>query len=430
MLGSRIARLRKHATNATWASLEYLFYPLLMLVATPVYLRSLGVVHYGLLVLVTTIVSLSAVGGLGMASATVRFVAAHRGAHNPPQVVLIVRQTLTLAILGGIAFGGVIAIAAPFLAAKMSAEMGNQAQVTLALTLGAGTLLLNQAEAVFGATLKGFERFGLSAGLDIVFKILSVGVGVVAAILSRSVTLVLVCFLAVTILSTAIRAVIASRIAGGPVYLPVWQGDTAKEVWSFGAWAWLQGVASAVFSNLDRFVISAALGAAPLAYYGVCVQVASQVHAIPAAAMSILIPLVSRQIGAGAHENVKRIERLSVAANLAISFTLVVSFLAIGDWFLRLWLGEVIATEVQPLFTWMVLAYGLVSLSIAPYFLLLGRGDARFVSLVGSFGSAISAATAAALIPALGLMGGVLARAAYGPVLLLYYVRLIRRRRD
>lgn len=90
-----------HLGNAGWSTAEYVFYPLLMLAATPVYVALLGVTDYGLWMLVLAITGFGTAANLGMGTATIKFVAACRGRGDADRVAATVRQTLSIAILGG-----------------------------------------------------------------------------------------------------------------------------------------------------------------------------------------------------------------------------------------------------------------------------------------------------------------------------------------
>jgi O-antigen/teichoic acid export membrane protein len=173
-------------------------------------------------------------------------------------------------------------------------------------------------------------------------------------------------------------------------------------------------------------IVGALLGAAPLAAYTICTQLAQQVHALPAAAMAFLFPMVSRRLGAGDAAGVLRARRASIGAALLIIAVLGALLAAGADPILRLWMGGAFADDYGRLFVWLVAAYALVALNVAPHFLLLGHGDARYLSLLGLAGGATSLLVMLYLIPAYGLLGAVAGKACYGVVLCYAYIRLSR----
>jgi O-antigen/teichoic acid export membrane protein len=289
--------------------------------------------------------------------------------------------------------------------------------------LGAVLLVLQQLEFVFAAALKGFERFDLAAAIDVAARLAGVGAGLAAAYATRDLAAVIAAGVAVSAVSLVARAAMASRVAGAPVYRPVPLRSIPGEVLRFGAWAAAQGLAGALLGHLDKLVIGWFLGASAVTYYSVCTQLAQQVHALPAAALAFLLPLTSRRgaLGSGALA-----PRRAIALGAALAVALAVALLALGIPFMRLWMGEAFTAAAGPLLPWLVGAYLLLGLNVAPHYLLLGAGEARFVSLANIAGGLASSLGTVLLVPALGLVGGALARGLYGPVLLASYARLWR----
>src|SRR5262249_16637916 len=159
----------------------------------------------------------------------------------------------------------------------------------------------------------------------------------------------------------------------------------------------------------------------------VCTQLTAQIHALPAAALGFLFPLMSRRTAAGAVDH-QRVVRAALAAGAALTALLAIGLLLFGDWFMRLWMGESFGRELGNLLPWLTCAYLLLGLGVAPHYLLLGQGEARFVSLNNFAGGVAASLGAAVLIPVLGLTGGAIARALYAPLVLASYVRLARGR--
>jgi O-antigen/teichoic acid export membrane protein len=416
----RIAHLR----TAAWSSAEYLFYPLLLLLSTPVFLRFLGEAEFGLWMLVVAISALSGATNLGMGAATIKFVSEGRGAGDLARAGDIVRQTLGFALgAGGIVFA-LLMLGAPFIAESFLSAMGEPARVTTALRIGGAVLLVQQAELVFAAALKGSERFDVAAKIEIGMRFLLLGVNLLAAWYSRDAITLLFATLGMMCLSCVVRGYWAGRVIGSHVWLPRWTMAEAGRLVGFAGWSWVQSMASALFQVCDRLIVGAMLGASALAAYTVCTQLAQQVHALPAAAMAFLFPLISRRLGSGNASGARRIRRIGVAVNLAAALGLG-AILAFGSGLiLSLWMGEAFSNENSVLFVWIVAAYALVAVNVAPHYLLMGHGDVRFLSIVGMVGGAASLLAMYLLIPPFGLLGAAWGRLLYGAILMLAYARL------
>lgn len=425
MSGSyRFSRIARHLKNAGWSTAEYLFYPLLMLAATPIYVARLGAADYGLWMLVSAITGFGGAANLGMGAATVRFVALSRGGGGISDVAGVVRQTLSIALIGGAVFSASLLVAAPWAAHHVFEGMGNADEVSTTLMLAAVILFIQQFDIVYASAIKGMERFDVASKTDMSIRLSIVSVSLATAAIYGSVTAVLIAVAIMTCASALLRGAIAGRLIGARVFMPSWSRGAAREVVSFGAWNALQGLASSLFQNADRLLLGAFLGAGAVTYYSVCTQLAQQIHSLPAAAMAIVLPLMSRRFGSTPSEGVARLQHFCVIANLMASGGLALLLWSFGPWFLEWWMGVEFSARAAGLLGWLTLAYFVMSLCVAPHFLLLGRGEAKFVSLSNLVGGGTSLAAAFLLIPQIGMAGAAVSRLTFGPVLLVNYARL------
>ncbi|HSQ03877.1 MAG TPA: oligosaccharide flippase family protein, partial [Burkholderiales bacterium] len=293
---SLAAKVRPHASNAAWSSAEYVFYPLLMLVATPVFIATIGTADFGLLMFVNAITGLGSAGSLGMGAATIKFVSSALGRGDRAEAAESIRASLAVALAGNTAVAIAIALAHPWLAHTVFAQMGDADKVGTAILLASGILVIAQTDSMFGAALRGMERFGTAARLEIGFKLLAIGAAMAVAWLTHDVIDVLMTSAAFYVASALAKGTMASRLVGVPWLLPRLKNRAiARGVIRFGSWNWLTTMGGLLFVHADRLLIGALLGAQAVAFYSACTQLAQQVHALPAAAMGFLFPLMSRK---------------------------------------------------------------------------------------------------------------------------------------
>lgn len=420
--------LFRHGPNATWSVLEYLAYPLFMLAATPILVASLGEGDFGLWMLILAIGGFGSVANLGMGAAIVKFVAEARAAGRAEDVLDVVRQSVTISGASALLLCLLMVAIAPLLAQSVFSKMGDVHRVASALRIGALIIFIQQFDQVAAATLKGFERFSVAARVEVAAKFALVGVNVAVAHLTGELFSVLAGTVTVMIVSLAARAWVAGRLVGGVLLMPAWPGPKGGALLRFGGWVWLQAVASVLLSSVDRFVVGGLLGASALAHYSVCTQLAQQVHAVPAAAMGFLMPLATRKHHQG--DDVRRVRRLALTANVLVALPLALALAVGADFGLRIWMGPDFAAENAGLLRWLTLAYLLLALNVAAHYLLLGEGEARFVSLTNIVGGILSSVGAGLLVPGFGVAGAAAGRLMYGPVLLLNFVRLFGKRKE
>jgi O-antigen/teichoic acid export membrane protein len=414
----------RHFLSFGWSAGQYVVQPIAMLIATPLLLAALGKEQFGLWVLVMAFVGLDTAAGLGMGAATIKYVSDYRGRGDLLGAARCARQTASISLIGGAIIGSVIALSAPWLASTAFARMGDPTLVARGIAAGGVLLLLQQLEGVYGAVLKGCERFDLAAMSDGIVRLVVLGVACLCAWITGDAVLGLVAWGGCSLIGLSLRIRIATLQLGHNISTPIWDPCTVREVFSFGGWNWLQGIATTMFQQADRFIIGAVLGAQSLAVYGICMQVASQIHSLPSAGLSFIFPVVSRKIAADPKVDIVRMIVPVAALNLTFSALLALPIFIFGDWLLQIWVGPQMQLAVGSLLFWMTLVYFLTSLGIAPYYLLLGRGDARFTSMANIIGGAGSACAAVVFIPLIGLWGGVFGRAVTIFIVIAAYSRL------
>src|ERR1700757_4146976 len=152
--GKGVATLRRShvfrggATNATYSVAEYVTQPLLMLAAAPFLVHRLGLDLYGIWMLVSAIAGTFGIFNLGLGDATIKYVSAYRGRSDLSGAIRILRTTLTITTVVGVAAAALIFLAAPLLAERVFKVEPQFQQVALrAIRLGGLVLFLRAIDS-------------------------------------------------------------------------------------------------------------------------------------------------------------------------------------------------------------------------------------------------------------------------------------------
>jgi O-antigen/teichoic acid export membrane protein len=140
--------------------------------------------------------------------------------------------------------------------------------------------------------------------------------------------------------------------------------------------------------------------------------------------MAFLFPLISRKLQTHDGHALARLRNYGIAVNVAISLTLGVGLMVFGPQLLALWMGSEFAASSSHILLWLTVAYFVLSLNVAPYYLLLGHNEARYVSVANLAGGGIGVLAAVILLPTLGVIGAAQARLVLGLTTLANYWRL------
>lgn len=415
--------LRKLA-NPAWAMLEYGWYPLLLFIATPWFLHQLGTEQYGHWMLLTATAAFGGVLNTGTGAATIKAVSAGIGRAAGGNAERTVRASLAIAILGGGALAFLVFFVFWFAGATLLSRMGDPVLVRLTGAAAAILVWLEQLDNVFSSAMKGAERFGRTAMIEIASKTGQILAAAVILSLWPSLVALYATLLGVFVLRLLTKAIIAKRLLGLSDLRPSLAGTA--EILHFAKWGWLQGVGGVLFGVADRMLVGSLLGAASLAYYSIASQLAMQIHAITAAGVSVIFPKVSRKLEVGGQFSLWRLAKLTTAGNLLVSSTIALVLILFGPMILRVWIGADSAGPTARILPWLVVAYWVLALNVVPYYILLGMGRIRFVGLAVLAAGVAGAISMYISITHFGLPGAPMGRGVYAILSLALAVPLAR----
>ena len=395
---------------------EYVSYPLMMLAAMPLYLWALGDVQFGQWMLLLTITGFGGLAGLGMGPTATRMVAAAVGRSDMASASEAARACMTITLASSIALAIVILGAGWAYGDTLFEKVGTSREITTIILFGAFLLTLEQIDAVIAGILRGFERFDLSARLEIGAKMFQVLCTAFVAWQTRSLLAVFVTASAIAIARSAAKLVIARRLLPSGKLSPKWNPAEIRAAFSFGKWIWLQSAGSLMFAVADRTLVGAMLGAEALTRYAVALQLAQQVQTIPAAGAQVLFPAVAKRQEQG--QDWRRLVVRAMVVVAALGGVGAAMLLLLGRGFLNIWVGENMAADVAPVLHLLAATYGVMSLTVGAHFVLLGAGQARLVAVL----TIVAGVAAIAVIPwtigEFGLLGAPWGRFAYALIIL------------
>jgi O-antigen/teichoic acid export membrane protein len=410
--------------NALWAIAEYFGYPLLMFAATPLFLHLLGSAVYGQWMLLLTFNGLGGLAGMGMGTAATREVAAHHGRGDLAGAAAAARSCLgvTLAASGTVA--AVIALGATAAPSAWFAGMGDMADIRFIAFAGAAMIAMEQIDTVFAGTIRGVERYDVSARLELAAKLATVLASVAMAALARSLAPIVLVVLALMVMRTLAKARSASRLLGQGALWPQWNRGHVRTAFAFGKWTWVQSIGAMLFATVDRLLVGSILGAVALAQYSVAVQLAQQVQTLPAAGAQVLLPRVSRLDSQGVSYRSMAIKVTVGVVGLASACAL--ALILLGERIMTLWVGTSIAVAVAGTLSLLAVGYALLAVNVVPHYVLLGAGRARFVALSNLLAGVVAVAVTWFLIPRMGLAGAATGRFFYAAVTSVNILAMLR----
>ncbi len=368
-------------SGSIWSVAEYAFYPLLVFATTPFFLHSLGAERYGCYMLLGGIVGLGVVLSAGTGAATIKYTASALNQSDAKSATTsIVQMSLAMALVGGASLAGLICVFFWYIGGTLFEKMGDLPLIRLTGLTAAVVLLIEQLDNVYSSALKGGERFGIVARIEILTRSVQTLGALAAVYLWHDLSALYVSL----IITAAFRLVLKGAICKSYLGLgSLW--PTFREIgkfFEFAKWGWLSGAGVMMFGVADRFVVGAMLGSASLAHYAIATQLAQQIHGLNAAAASVIFPATSRLAHERSRATLWRMIGQAMCAIFCLSTLMAVILLFCGEWILVLWVGAETARSVLHTLQSFVIAYWLLAMNIVPYYLLLGVGRVRLVGIL------------------------------------------------
>jgi O-antigen/teichoic acid export membrane protein len=411
------SELRLIDRRAFWSGLDSAAAPLAALAIAFGLLRLLGVADYGVLIIALAVSGLSMAITPALAATTTKLVAEGRAAgEGSPAVARLVTASLMLALTANVLL---LAIAASFkepLAHLVFGPeaVGRRSDLGGVLILAVLAVCVQQLDGVLAAAIRGLERFRLQASLEVIARLGTVVIVLVVARWTMDVQLILVAYCVSYVASAAVRGQALRKLVRQPTLLVKPTREELRSVLSFGGWMWLNALANIAYLNVDRIIVGRMLGAAAAGEFSIFVQVAQLVHYVPASLFAFSLPVFSRLNAAGASgaAELQGTYRRTALSTALIAVCIALPAVMFGNDLLRILSSGTLQAR-EPAFSLLVGSFFLLTFSIAPFYLLLGAGRSKAVSILTAASSAVALIATAFMTPHYGLTGAALARFGY-----------------
>ena len=399
------------ARNATLNVLTEGWTFLVLLVAMPKLVSSLGETSFGLFSLAWVVIGYLAFLDIGVNRAATKFVSEHLAEEDHDSAVKIVRTALAANLILGLAGGLAVVLASPYLnhsVFKVSHELEGQAQLTFyAVGLAVPVLLV---QGVFRAVLSSFQRFGWINAVNAVTTTAQWGAAAVLAWKGHGVALVVFSTVVARILAAAAYAIVLTRTLPGlsPFTFSGWHG--LSKLLRFGSWVTVSQLVSPLLVYLDRVFIASFVSLGAVALYTVPFEMMTRLRVIPSSLAGTLYPAFSERGENESHRaQLEHLYEGSVRYLVLLIVPGILFLFVLGPDLFGLWMGAAFAQQTAVVVQ--ILAIGALANALAyiPYNLLqaMGRPD-----LTGKFHLAelpLYVGLCVLLIPRWGITGAAVA---------------------
>jgi O-antigen/teichoic acid export membrane protein len=389
--------MRAHLSNAAYGILDYGAYPIGMLVVAPIVLRNLGIAQYGIWTFATAAVSIGGIVASGFGDANIQHVASRRGANDERAALQAVRSMMAI----NLAFGLALACAGWMLS-------------PLAASRVAGSDAVLQHSCLW------------SLRISILGRILALVAAAVLTYASHSVIAIMAATGLLMSVALWLQLLDLKRLLSADSLMPAFDRDTMRSLAGFGVFSMLQAVSGIVFSQLDRMMLGVSLGAAVVASYSLCAQMAQPIFGFAAAGLHFLFPYLSKRNASSSTASIKNPVLIAFVCNLIFVALTTCILLSFGVRIMHFWVGSAVAQAAAPVLPIIIWSSALLGMNVTATYALLALGRVRIVTWFNLLGGAAMLILMMDLTPRLGVQGMAIARLSYGIVPLFLYIPLLR----
>ncbi len=421
--------MKGHLYNAAYGVLDYVSYPLGMLLVAPIVLHRLGAAEYGLWTIATAVVSAGGIIASGFSDANIQRVARLRSTGNTNSMLHVVRSMLGINLVLGTVLAIVVAVSAPLAARRITMAHPAQYSECIATLRIASTLVLVRAfESVCVSTQRAFEQYRDSVQINTAVRLGTLGTAAILALLGHQIASILLATAVFLTAGTYLQFRHARRLLGGAAYLwPRFQSEETRSLLSIGVFTWIQALGGVVFSQFDRLLLGVSLGASTVAPYSLCVQFSQPIFGLTASGLQSLFPYLSVRVETLSAAEVKRTLAKAFLCNLLLVSCGAGLLLWMGGRLIHMWAGPEVAAEAVRILPPIVLGSALMGLSVTGSYAMAAFGLFRTITVLNLSTRGMMLLLMTYLMHRNGLEGLATARMFYGACALLLYFPLLRR---
>ncbi len=362
----------KNIRSSIYGVIDALILPLLMLIATPLFLNYLGVEGYATWILINSIIASLAIFNFGGVNVVIKFISAGRGGNDKNTAEEVFSTVFAFQSIAVLLIYALFLVTVPFVIQYFSSE--NFLIFLDILYVAIPVFFLKQSEQLLYAFLRGYEQFGHMTILSTASKVLFILVQIITAVYTQSVLDVFYGALIVSVLIFIFQFVYLKAMHKDNISFSKVNVKTAKSLLNFGGWSWLSSLTSMIKADSDKWLVSGLLGLKTFGFYSIGILIFNQLYIVVGSSISWIFPNISKD-NLDKRALAKKYWKLLFfvsAISLIISITLSnLSFL------FELWLGEEFYQDSQYYINTFLLLFPIFTMVTVPHFYLLGLGQVK-----------------------------------------------------
>lgn len=366
--------------NSAWTFAELTLYPVLVIIATPVFIARLGIEQYGLWMLVSTITLGINVLNIGVGDTTIRLISQYRAEDRPDKIKNVFRHNFSLALF--LCFIALIAGALFYTFDFISlfyktTDYTFASSILFMACLSAGVKFV---EISVLSVFKAFERFDLNSKLTLLSKNSVVIMSLLMVMMGKGLITVFLITIGINICNIVLQLLVLNSFNKNIISWPafVFFKKTTENV-NYNFWYWLQSSIALLGFLTDKLAVAWFTDMQTLGYYSIASMIATNIHNFFLSFGAFIFPRVSYKLA-----NKRDLAPLYFVSRslIALPGWVIISLLIFGgDFIFKLWLGETtFLNSIYFIKLYLVFEAGML-LIVVPFYFINGTRQIKLNSL-------------------------------------------------
>ena len=376
--------------------------------ATPYFVKKLGVEGYGVYTLLMGLVGYFQLLDPGLAKGVTKFVSKFKAGGKELSIHKSINSALFFQVLLGVpGTVSLVLLADPILnLLNIPGNLYHEARV--GLYVAAIGFLIQVLSGTFGAILKGLQRYDAANKIDASMMVLFYIGGIFILNQDYGLIEVVVWKVITVILTFGWLFQKANMEIGGLNFACGFSKKDIKDLFDFSGYLYISQISGFVTNYILRFAISAYLGPAEVTLYEVPRKLVKSLGGFLSRATSVLFPFISELFERKEVDKVRKyfINGSKLFASISIPLYLFISIYSKN--ILNIWMGDEFAEQSWIILSALSISVLFGSLTTAPHSIALGMGLTKEKSLYSVISLILYAVSIPLLIPKLGVIGVVL----------------------
>ena len=342
--------------------------------AIPILIKELGIDRFGVLTLVWMVIGYFSLFDLGTGRALTKFVAEKLGAGQEEAIPALVWTSLFLMLILGVAGTVVVSLLSPWLVHRaLNIPMALHTETLYSFYVLALSIPVVITTAGIRGVLEGKQRFGFINAVRIASGVFTFLAPLLVLLFSKSLLPIVAVLAAGRLLVLLLYLVFCLYVMPELRHSVAIKRSVVVPLLRFGGWITVSNVVGPAMVYLDRFLISALVSIAVVAYYVTPYEIVTKLWVIPGAMVGVLFPAFSTSFVQDRTRTVKLFGQ-GVKCVFLVLFPITLLIVALAKQGLDLWLDKEFAENSSRVLQWLTMGVLINSAAIIPFALIQGLG--------------------------------------------------------